>query len=116
MAWLSQATTNGGLVDQLIENEVIAAGSEIEKAFRNTDRGLFVNDCANKQQCYNDRPFKNSLVHLSAPHMYCTILDTLSLQHGQSFLNVGSGSGYLSCLASCCLGEGGLSHGIEISR
>jgi protein-L-isoaspartate O-methyltransferase len=30
-----------------------------------------------------------------------------------SFLNVGSGSGYLSCLAACLLGDCGLSHGID---
>ena len=48
--------------------------------------------------------------------MYVTILEALDLQDGQSFLNIGSGSGYLSCLASCLLGECGLSHGIEIKE
>ena len=42
------------------------------------------------------------------------VLDALELQKGNSFLNIGSGTGYLSCLASCLLGEKGLSHGIEI--
>lgn len=48
--------------------------------------------------------------------MYVTVLEALDLQRGQTFLNVGSGSGYLSCLASYILGEGGLCHGIEISE
>lgn len=46
--------------------------------------------------------------------MYATILDELELANGLSFLNIGSGSGYLSCLAACLLGDCGLSHGIEI--
>ena len=53
---------------------------------------------------------------MSAPHMYSMVLTALDLQPGQSFLNIGSGSGYLSCLASCLLGDCGLSHGIEISE
>lgn len=48
--------------------------------------------------------------------MYVTVLESLDLQPGQSFLNIGSGSGYLSCLASYILGEGGICHGIEISK
>lgn len=48
--------------------------------------------------------------------MYVTVLEALSLQRGQSFLNVGSGSGYLSCLAASLLGPNGVSHGIEISE
>jgi protein-L-isoaspartate O-methyltransferase len=48
--------------------------------------------------------------------MYATILEELELSNGLSFLNIGSGSGYLSCLAACLLGESGLSHGIDVSR
>lgn len=48
--------------------------------------------------------------------MYVTILEELELGEGLSFLNIGSGSGYLSCLASCILGDSGLSHGIDVSK
>lgn len=48
--------------------------------------------------------------------MYVTVLSNLELRRGQAFLNIGSGSGYLSCLAACLLGEGGLSHGIDINE
>ena len=39
----------------------------------------------------------------------------MELKNGLSFLNIGSGSGYLSCLASCLLGDSGLTHGIDVS-
>ena len=41
MAWLSVGTTNDDLCDKLLENRVLEAGSILE-AFRNTDRGDFV--------------------------------------------------------------------------
>lgn len=47
--------------------------------------------------------------------MYVTVLEALDLQTGKSFLNIGSGSGYLSCLAAYLLGEEGVSHGVELS-
>jgi protein-L-isoaspartate O-methyltransferase len=68
-----------------------------------------------RAQAYFDRPFKQAYVHISAPHMYATVLEALELTPGMSFLNVGSGSGYLSCLAACLLGDCGLSHGIDVN-
>lgn len=67
------------------------------------------------QLAYQDRPYKHGQIHLSAPHMYATVLEALDLHGGQTFLNVGSGSGYLSCLAAKMLGPTGVSVGIEIN-
>lgn len=64
-------------------------------------------------QAYQDRPYKMSFIHISCPHMYVTVLEALELKKGQSFLNVGSGSGYLSCLVSYITGVTGLNHGID---
>ena len=114
MAWLSAGTSNEDLIDQMITNGVIQ-DPQIENAFRFTDRGDFVLPEL-KRQAYIDRPVKASFMHLSAPHMYATVLEQLELTPGLSFLNIGSGSGYLSCLASCLLGENGLSHGIDVNN
>lgn len=84
-------------------------------AFRLTDRGDFVVP-SHKSEAYFDRPFKRSFVHLSAPHMYATVLEKLDIKQGHAFLNVGSGSGYLSCLVACLLGKNGLSHGIDVNE
>jgi len=86
-----------------------------------TDRGDFVNhslDPENDQrvQAYSDRPFRHGFIHMSAPHMYVSVLEHLDLKNGHSFLNIGSGTGYLSCLAACMLGPCGLSHGIDVNE
>ena len=59
------------------------------------------------REAYKDRPYKHSFLHISAPHIYATILSALDLTsnlNGVSFLNIGAGSGYLNCLVAHILG------------
>jgi len=112
MAWLSVGIANDDLCDKLVQHGVLR-DNNIETAFRIVDRGDFVHD-EDRLLAYLDRPYKRGPLHLSAPHMYVTVLEALNLQPGQAFLNVGSGSGYLNCLASFLLGPSGISHGVEI--
>lgn len=82
------------------------------------EKTFFPNFCLlkiNRGQAYLDRPYKRQYIHISAPHMYVTVLEAMSLQPGQSFLNIGSGSGYLCCLAAFLVGETGLVQGVEIN-
>jgi len=55
-------------------------------------------------------------VHISAPHIYCTVVQHLEIEQGssQSFLNIGVGTGYLSSLVSIILGPKAQLYGIEI--
>jgi len=57
-------------------------------------------------------------VHISAPHIYGSALEALELQpdSSMSFLNIGSGTGYLSCIVSSILGPKSLNYGIELNE
>ena len=67
-------------------------------------------------QAYSDEPLRRNSLHLSAPHIYGVALEHLDLPPSKplSFLNVGSGTGYISTIVGSILGPQSLSHGIEI--
>jgi len=98
-------------------------------ALHTVDRGSFV--CSSmKEHAYKDEPVRGQIslgtaasqspptgvIHLSAPHMYASCLDALRLNEGDAmtFLNVGSGSGYLSCVVALVLGKRSVIHSVEI--
>lgn len=62
---------------------------------------------SDKQRAYADQPLKEGNVHLSAPHIYGSVLEAFELEANTSgsFLNAGSGSGYLTCLAASIMGQ-----------
>ena len=53
---------------------------------------------------------------MSSSEIYRIVVEALELNNrdGLSFLNVGSGSGYLSCIVGYLIGKKGLCHGVEI--
>jgi len=59
---------------------------------------------------------KEGHVHISAPHIYGSALEALELQPNSSlsFCNIGSGTGYLSCIVAEALGPKSVNYGIEI--
>jgi len=105
--------TNEAMVQELVRSGAIRSG-DVRRAFGQVDRREFV---PNKGvgYIYNDMPIRQGVHHLSAPAIYAEALEALlPLREGMSFLNVGSGSGYFSCLVSSIIGPTGTSRGIDI--
>lgn len=65
---------------------------------------------------HTDQPLKEDNVHISAPHIYGSVMEALELPPNSplSFLNIGSGTGYLSCIAAEIMGPTSTHFGIEI--
>ena len=57
-------------------------------------------------------------MHISAPHIYGSAIEALDLVPGSctSFLNVGSGTGYVSAIVADILGPNSLNYGKVIVR
>merc|ERR1712159_431237 len=86
---------------------------KVLSAFEAVDRGHFFTE---DEHCspYEDSPIRRGRLHLSQPGVYAKILEAFDLQEGMSFLNIGSGSGYLSALVAHFTGEYAVNHGVEI--
>ena len=69
---------------------------------------------------HKDQPVREGKLHISAPHIYGTVLEALDLPDDTgstwSFLNIGSGTGYLSCLVAEILGPAATCYGIELQK
>lgn len=59
-----------------------------------------------KNVAHTDQPLREGNIHISAPHIYGSVLEALELhpQSSLSFLNVGAGTGYMSCIVATILG------------
>lgn len=114
MAWRSSGANNDELVDNLRRHGIISSQS-VEKALRAVDRKFFVPK-GNEDVAHSDQPLKVGNIHISAPHVYGTALQALELQKGSplSFLNIGSGTGYLMAIVSEIIGPTSLNFGVEI--
>jgi len=85
----------------------------VERVFRAVDRGLYYTEPF-KTASYRDTAWKDGNLHLSAPCIYSEVMENLQLKPGVSFLNMGSGSGYLSTMVGLLIGKTGVNHGIEM--
>ncbi|GFR29667.1 protein-L-isoaspartate O-methyltransferase domain-containing protein 1 [Trichonephila clavata] len=90
-------------------------GRSMERIFRAVDRGdYYLEGC--KENAYRDLAWKHGHIHLSAPCIYSEVMESLQLGPGMSFLNLGSGTGYLSTMAGLLLGTYGTNHGVELHQ
>lgn len=100
---VSSGEDNADLVDKLVEREYIK-DQMVERVFRAVDRGeYFLED--HRMNAYKDQAWKHGNVHLSAPCIYVEVMEWLKLGPGMSFLNLGSGTGYLSTMAGLIVGK-----------
>uniref|UniRef100_A0A914YBH2 Protein-L-isoaspartate O-methyltransferase n=1 Tax=Panagrolaimus superbus TaxID=310955 RepID=A0A914YBH2_9BILA len=91
--------------------DIIAAFESINKAWFMPFKDEYDNSDINMEYKYAE---SDLLIHLFSPSIYSTILENLDLQQGHSFLNVGSGTGYLSSICGCLIGSKGKNIGFEI--
>ena len=89
------------LVDSL--RETCDISPNVERVLRLVDRGFYAVEP--KGQIYSDSAWRVDKLHLSAPGIYAIVLQELDIQPGQSVLNVGSGTGYLSTLFGLMIGK-----------
>ncbi|XP_014205274.1 protein-L-isoaspartate O-methyltransferase domain-containing protein 1-like [Copidosoma floridanum] len=108
----SNGQDNDELVDNLVEGGYIRT-KKVQQVFRAIDRGDYFLS-SHRDDAYKDFAWKHGNIHLSAPCIYCEVMEELSLQPGLSFLNLGSGTGYFSTMAGLLLTQNGINHGIEL--
>jgi len=99
---VSAGEDNDDLIDNLKEALYIRT-DRVERAFRAIDRGDYYLDNY-RDNAYKDLAWKHGNIHLSAPCIYSEVMEALSLQPGLSFLNLGSGTGYLSTMVGLIIG------------
>uniref|UniRef100_A0A8R1DET2 Protein-L-isoaspartate O-methyltransferase n=1 Tax=Caenorhabditis japonica TaxID=281687 RepID=A0A8R1DET2_CAEJA len=117
----SESRSNDSMIDQLVKQERIVMRN-VERAFRLVDRAAFLppdqkNTYSNlpiKLKSEEDGPFFPGALHMSATEVYVTVVQQLKFERDMSFLNIGSGTGYLSTIVGFLIGEYGINHGIEI--
>eukprot|EP00543_Licmophora_paradoxa_P005520 CAMPEP_0202442050 /NCGR_PEP_ID=MMETSP1360-20130828/1538_1 /ASSEMBLY_ACC=CAM_ASM_000848 /TAXON_ID=515479 /ORGANISM="Licmophora paradoxa, Strain CCMP2313" /LENGTH=473 /DNA_ID=CAMNT_0049057293 /DNA_START=98 /DNA_END=1519 /DNA_ORIENTATION=- len=116
MAWRSSASTNDEMVDNLKSFQVITTNI-VEQGFRNVDRSYFVPP-GREHLAHADQPLKFGNIHISAPHVYGSAIEALELRPNAplAFLNIGSGTGYVSCVVASILGYTSTNYGIEIQN
>lgn len=81
-AWRCTGRNNDEMVDKFAHMGIITT-KEVEDAFRAVPRGAFVPPDL-QIEAYVDSPIRGDPhVHMSAPHMYATVLEALQLSPGK---------------------------------
>eukprot|EP00931_Biecheleriopsis_adriatica_P104288 TRINITY_DN78975_c0_g1_i1.p1 TRINITY_DN78975_c0_g1~~TRINITY_DN78975_c0_g1_i1.p1 ORF type:complete len:483 (+),score=69.24 TRINITY_DN78975_c0_g1_i1:52-1449(+) len=112
---MEEGPSNARMVDRLQRSGTLLSPACLH-AFRAVDRRHFwVSSRSSTADVYDDAPLRRGKLHQSAPHIYARALEALMpLSPGMSFLNIGSGTGYFSCLVAEIIGESGVNDGLEL--
>uniref|UniRef100_A0A0B7BAD7 SOCS box domain-containing protein n=1 Tax=Arion vulgaris TaxID=1028688 RepID=A0A0B7BAD7_9EUPU len=109
---VSSGQDNDELIDNLRDAGYIKT-LQVERVFRIVDRAhYYLAECTDS--AYKDLAWKSGTLHLSAPCIYSEVMEALELRNGLSFLNLGSGTGYLNTMVGFMIGPYGINHGIEL--
>lgn len=112
-----RSTTYAELIESL-EGAGHLVSAEVKAAFVAVDRKTYCEGADDDEECYSDTPFRSTstgvVVHLSAPSIYARAVEALELSRGNSFLNIGSGTGYLSTIVAGLIGPHAVHHGVEM--
>lgn len=100
---VSAGEDNDELIDNLKEAQYIRT-ELVECAFRAIDRADYYLE-EFRDSAYKDLAWRHGNIHLSAPCIYSEVMEALDLQPSLSFLNLGSGTGYLSTMVGLILGK-----------
>eukprot|EP00160_Parvularia_atlantis_P017614 Unigene6131_Nuclearia_a/m.18884 Unigene6131_Nuclearia_a/g.18884 ORF Unigene6131_Nuclearia_a/g.18884 Unigene6131_Nuclearia_a/m.18884 type:complete len:195 (-) Unigene6131_Nuclearia_a:1004-1588(-) len=108
--------TNDQLVDHLCRSNLVHT-AQLERVMRTLSRAWFA-PAEQQENALVDAPIR--LVELgfnfSAPHVYAICLEALDIQPGHDFLDVGSGTGYLTALGALLAGPSGSALGLDIKQ
>lgn len=97
----------------ILKNRGRIKTAEVEKAFLETPRELFVPEEI-KNYAYLDTPLEiGNCQTISAPHMVAIMAEALDLKEGQRVLEIGAGSGYHAAIISKIIGEDGKIYTVE---
>lgn len=106
--------TNKDMVDRITP---YLSSDRVEAAFRAVDRGMYYEIAEGEAvDPYDDDPWRRGNLHLSAPCIYAQVVEALQLRPGLSFLNLGSGTGYLNTIVGLLVGPNGINHGVEYHK
>lgn len=113
MAAPHEPETNNAMVEDLYRAGTLRSAACLA-AFKAVDRAHFWVQ-GTGSVAYADVPLRHGKLHQSAPHIYARALEALMpLQPGLSFLNIGSGTGYFSCLVGHLIGPQSVNDGLEL--
>lgn len=96
-----------------LKREMRILTTEVEKAFLEVPRELFVPESL-KKHAYVDTPLEiGDGQTISAPHMVAIMCEGLDLKKGQKILEIGAGSGYHAAIVSKIIGKEGHVYTVE---
>ncbi|KIZ03317.1 Protein-L-isoaspartate O-methyltransferase [Monoraphidium neglectum] len=113
LAERARAATNADLIAALRESGMLTSEA-VAGAMLAVPRGAFV-PIEHRAEAYVDAPIRVEAegFNISAPHMHASMLESLRLQPGDRFLDVGCGCGVLAACAAMLVGPSGRVAGVD---